>query len=120
MVTGRLREKVKAKEMKLWELTAWKEVQVNKLDLTRKLLDKSEAWTEALKKILKDKEGEISELKEQLHQAKGDAVREYRDSDALLYELGGSFADGFDICFRQVKVSFSDLDLSEISIDAKA
>ena len=73
-----------------------------------------------MKKILKDKEGEISKLKEQLHQAKGDAVREYHDSDALLYELGGSFADGFNNCFRQVKASFLDLDLSEISIDTKA
>ena len=43
MVVGRLREKVKAKETKLWELIAWKEVQVNKLDLTRKILDKLEA-----------------------------------------------------------------------------
>ena len=73
-----------------------------------------------LKKILQDKEGEISELKEQHHQAKGDAVREYCDSDAFLYELGGSFADGFNNCFRQVKASFPDLDLSEISINVKA
>ena len=59
-----------------------------------------------LKKILKDKEGEISELKKQLHQVKGDAIREYRDSDALLYELGGSITDGFNDCFCQVKASF--------------
>ena len=73
-----------------------------------------------MKKILKDKEGEISELKKQLHQVKGDAIREYRDSDAFLYELGGSFADGFNDCFCQVKASFPDLDLSKISIDIKA
>ena len=73
----------------------------------------------ALKKILKD-EGEISEVKCQLRQAKDDAIREYRDSNALLKELDGSFTDGFDNCFRQVKVSFSKLDLSHISINAQA
>ena len=106
-VVGRLRENVGAKETELRELMAQKEVQVNKLDFT-------------LKKILTDKEGEISEAKGQLRQAKEDAVREYRDSDTLLKELGGSFADGFDDCFRQVKASFLDLDLSYISIDAQA
>lgn len=45
---------------------------------------------------------------------------EYRDSDALLKELGGSFVDGFDDCFHQVKASFLDLDLSHISIEAQA
>ena len=55
---------------------------------------------EALKKILKDKEAEISEAKGHLHQAKEDVVREYHDSDALLKELGGSFANDFDDCFH--------------------
>ena len=68
---------------------AWKEVQFNKLDLTRQLLEESEAQVEE----------EILEAKGQLRQAKEDAVREYRDSDALLKELGGSFANGFDNCF---------------------
>lgn len=45
---------------------------------------------------------------------------EYRDSDTLLKELGGSFVDGFDDCFHQVKASFLDLDLSHISIEAQA
>ena len=36
--------------------------------------------------------------------------------DALLKELGGSFADGFDNCFHQVP----DLDLSHVSIDVQA
>ena len=68
--------------------------------MTRKLLKESEAQTEALKKILKDKKGEISEVKGQLRQAKEDAIREYRDSNALLKELGGSFVDGFNDCFH--------------------
>ena len=47
-------------------------------------------------------------------------MREYHEFDALLKELGGSFADGFDNCFRQVKASFPDLDLSHVSIDVQA
>ena len=35
-------------------------------------------------------------------------------------ELGGSFADDFDDCFRQVKASFLDLDLYHVSINAQA
>ena len=74
-VMSRLREKVEAREMELRELMTWKEVQVNKLDLTRQLLEESEAQVEVLKKILKDKEGEILEAKGQHHQAKEVAVR---------------------------------------------
>ena len=115
---GHLREKVEAREMKLQELMAWKEVQVNKLNLTGKLLEKSEVQVKALKEILKDKEKEILEAKIQLRQAKENAIREYHDFDTLLKELGGFFADEFDDCFRQVKTSFPNLDLSHISIDA--
>ena len=99
-VISHLRKKVKEKEMELRELTAWKEVQVNKLDLTRQLFEESEAHVEVLKKILKDKEGEISEAKGHIHQAKEDAVWEYHDSNALVKELGSFFANGFDNCFR--------------------
>ena len=111
---------MEARETELQELTAWKKVQVNKLNLTRKLLEESKAQVEALKKILKDKEGEIAEAKGLLRQAKEDAVQEYHDSNSLLKELGGSFANGFDNCFCQVKASFSDLNLSHISINAQA
>ena len=117
-VLGHLREKVEAREMKLQELMAWKEVQVNKLNLTGKLLEKSEVQVKALKEILKDKEKEILEAKIQLRQAKENAIREYHDFDTLLKELGGFFADEFDDCFRQVKTSFPNLDLSHISINA--
>lgn len=58
--------------------------------------------------------------KKLLRQAKEDAITEYRDSNALLTELGGSFAGGFDDCLHQVKVSFLDLDLSHIPIDTEA
>ena len=86
-VLGRLGEKVEAREMELCELMAWKEVQVNKLDLTKQLLEESVMRVEVLKEILKDKEREISEAKSQLRRDKEDAVREYRNSDALLKEL---------------------------------
>ena len=99
---------------------SWKEVQFNKLDLTKQLLKESEAQVDALKKILKDKEVGILKAKRHLHQAKEEAMREYRDSDAFLKELWGSFVDGFDDYFCQVKASFPDLDLSHISIDAQA
>lgn len=72
-----------------------------------------------MKKVLKDKENEISKSKKQLHWAREDAIKEYHDSDALLAELGGSFADGFDDCLHQVKASFLDLDLSHITINGE-
>lgn len=78
------------------------------------------AQVKALKKILKDKEAKISEAKGHLCQAKEDVVWEYRDSNILLKEFGGSFVDGFEDCFCQVKASFPDLDLSHFSIDAQA
>ena len=60
---SRLREKVEAKDAELQKLTAWKDVQINKIDYTRKLLEEFEASVEALKKIVKEKEGEITETK---------------------------------------------------------
>lgn len=47
-------------------------------------------------------------------------MREYHDSNTLLRELRGSFTDGFDDFFHQVKTSCPDLDLSQVSIDAQA
>jgi len=72
--TEAMREKVEARDVELSELMVWKEVQVNKLDLTKQLLKESEAQVEALKKILKDKEAEISEAKRHLCQAKEEVV----------------------------------------------
>ena len=114
-VVGCLREKAEAE---LRELTALKETQIVKLDLTKKLLEESKAQIEVLKKVLKDKEEVVSKLKKQLHRAKEDAIKEYCNSDDLLYELGSFFTDGFDDCLHQVKTTFLDLDLSQISIDA--
>ena len=76
---------------------AWKEVQINELDYTRKLLEESEASVEVLKEILKDKEVEITKT---TSSGKGGLVQEYCDFDSFLKALGGSFADGFDDCFH--------------------
>ena len=73
---------------------------------------------ELLKQVLEDKEKEINDTKKQLRQAKEEAIREYRDSDTLLSELEGSFAEGFDNALHQVKASYPDLDISHVTIDA--
>ena len=83
------------------------------------LLEEAKEQTEALKKVLEDKEDEISQSKKLPCHAKEDAIKEYHDSDALLAELGGSFTDGFDDDLRQVKASFPNPDLSHITIDAE-
>lgn len=116
------RVRVKAKKMmaELEELQAWKAIQLRKLEASKQLHDELEKQTEALRKVLEDKEKEIADSKDQLRRAKEDPIQEYCDSDALLTELGTSFADGFDDWFRQVKASYPDLDLSHISIDPQA
>ena len=98
--------------MGLRELKTWKEVQIRKLDLTKKALEESEKQTKVLTNVLKDKEGEVSSLRKKVHNAEEDAVKEFHDSDAFLYELGGCLADGFNDCLYQVKASFPNLDLS--------
>ena len=65
--------------------------------------------TEELKKTLKNKEKEV-------RQAKGVSVLKYRDSDALIVELGVSYNDGFDDAFRQAKALYPKLDFSSVNI----
>ena len=48
------------------------------------------------------------------------AVHEYRNSDALLSELGDSFLQGFDDAFRQVKKACPNLDVSNIKVEDQA
>ena len=55
---------------------------------------------EEAKKTLEGEEKEIQDLKDGLRQAKEVTVREYRDSDALLSELGDSFLQCFDNALR--------------------
>ena len=63
---------------------------------------------------------EVQDLKEKLHQAKEVAIREYRDSNALLSELGDSFLQGFDNVLRQVKKAYPALDVFMIKVDDQA
>ena len=64
---------------------------------------------EELKKTLEDKEKEV-------HHAKEVAVLEFRDSDALLSELGVLYNNGFDDALRQAKALYPKLDFSSINI----
>ena len=75
---------------------------------------------ELLEKALANKEKEVKDAKDQLRQAKEAAVREYRDSNALLEELGTSYADGFDDTVCQAKKAYLDLDFSQLNIDTQA
>lgn len=93
---------------------------MRKLETSEQLRGELEKQTEVLRKVLEDKEKEITDSKDQLWWAKEDAIQEYRDFDALLVELGSSFDDGFDDFFLQVESSYLDLDLSHISIDPQA
>ena len=65
--------------------------------------------TEELKKVLEDKENDLRHAKEA-------AVLEYRDSDALLSELGVSYNDGFNGALRQAKALYPKLDFSSVNI----
>lgn len=72
---------------------------------------------EALKKVLKDKEREISSLREKVRQAKVGEETELRSSDGFLAELGGYYADKFNECLYQFKALFPNLDMSRVFLD---
>ena len=91
-----------------------------KLTCSEQVRGELEKQMELLRQVLEDKEKEIRDTKDQLRQAKEEAICEYCGSDAFLAELGGSFAEGFDDALHQVKASYPDLDVSHINIDAQA
>lgn len=105
---GHIHEKAKLTKDELVELKAWRVVQEKKLKMAEGARDKYYNLTEELRKVLQDKEKEI-------HLAKDIAVREYRDSDALLSELSISYGDGFDEAIYQVKALHPDLDVSTVN-----
>ncbi|XP_075665687.1 uncharacterized protein LOC142635417 [Castanea sativa] len=109
----RVRAKAKATAEELDDLKLWRVRHEQKLTLSEQARENLEKDVELLRKTVKAHDDNI-------YQAKVDAIREYRDSDAFLMELGSSFSDGFDDCIRQVKASFPDLDLAHINIDAEA
>ena len=109
MTLGRVREKAKLAEEELFELRNWKVVTEQKLKLAEPASDEYQKMTEELKKVLEDKENDIRHAKEA-------TVLEYRDSDALLSELGVSYNDGFDDALRQAKALYPKLDFSFVNI----
>ena len=72
------------------------------------------------KTALEGKETDIKNLKDGLRQAKEVAVREYRDSNALILELGDSFLQGFEDALRQVNKAYPNLDVSNIKMEDQA
>ena len=109
MALGRVREKAKLAEEELFELRNWKVVTKQKLKLAERARDEFQKMTEELKKVLEDKENDLRHAKET-------AVLEYRDSNALLSELGVSYNDDFDDALRQAKALYPKLDFSSINI----
>ena len=88
-----------------------------KFDLSKKVMKELEQGIEEVKKVLEDRDKEIQDLKDQLRQAKEVAVREYRDSDALLSKLGDSFLESFDDALCQVKKAYPNLNMSKIKVE---
>ena len=80
-----------------------------KLKLAERARDEYQKMTEELKIVLEDKENNLRLAKERV-------VQEYRDSDALLSELGVSYNDGFDDALRQAKALYPKLDFSTVNI----
>ena len=110
MALERVREKARLADEELLELKSWKVVTEQKLKLAEQTRDEYQRMKEELKTILEDKENELRLAKEK-------AVQEYRDSDALLTELGTSYNDGFDDALRQAKALYPKLDFSTVDIN---
>ena len=106
----RVRDKARLAEEELLELKNWKVVTEKKLKLAEEARDEYQRMTEELKTVLEDKEDELCLSKEK-------AVQEYRDSDALLTELGTSYTDGFDDALRQAKALYPKFDFLAVNIN---
>ena len=113
----RIRAKAEQTEEELLQLRNWKPKMEKKLELSEKARKSLEQVTEEAKKALESKDKEIVELKNEVRQAKDAAVREYRDSDALITELGDSFHQGFMDALCQVKQAYPDLDISKFKVE---
>ena len=109
MTLGWVRERAKLAEEELFKLRNWKVVTEQKLKLAERARDEYQKMTEELKKVLEDKENDLRHAKEA-------AVLEYRDSNALLSELGVSYNDGFDDALRQAKALYPKLHFSSVNI----
>ena len=115
-----VRSKAEHTEDELNQLRSWKITMEKKFELSERERKELEQSMGEAKTALEGKEKEIKNLKDGLRQAKEVAVREYRDSDALLSELGDSFLQEFDDALRQVKKAYLDLDVSNIKMEDQA
>ena len=106
----RVRDQARLMEEELLELKNWKVVTEKKLKLAEEARDEHQRTVEELKAVLEDKEDELRLAKEK-------AVQEYRDSDALLTELGTSYTDGFEDALRQAKAIYPKFDFSAVDIN---
>ena len=106
----RVCEKARLADEELLELKSLKVVTEQKLKLAEQARDEYQRMTEELKTVLEDKE-------DKLRLAREKAVQEYRDSDALLTELGTSYNDGFDDALRQAKALYPKFDFSAVNIN---
>ena len=116
----RVRFKAEHTEDELNQLRSWKTTMEKKFELLERERKELEQSMGEAKMALKGKEKEIKNLKDGLRQAKEVAVREYRDSDALLLEPEDSFLQGFDDALRQVKKAYPDLNVSNIKMEDQA
>ena len=91
-----------------------------KFELSERVRKDLEQSTEEAKKAFEGKDKEVQDLKDRLCQAKEVEIREYRDSDALLLELGDSFLQGFDDALRQLKKAYPDPNVSNIKVEDQA
>ena len=112
--------KVEQTEDELNQLRSWKTKMEKKLELSKRVRKDLGQSTEEEKKTLEGKDNEIQDLKDGLRQAKEVAVSEYRDSDALLLELGDSFLQDFDDALCQVKKIYPNLDITNIKVEDQA
>ena len=112
--------KAEQTEDELNQLRSWKTKMEKKLELSKRVRKDLEQSMEEAKKALEGKDKEIQGLKDGLRQAKEVAVREYRDSEAFLLELGDSFLQSFDDALRQVKKIYLDPDVSNIKVEDQA
>ena len=106
----RVRDQARVTEEELLQLKNWKVVTEKKLKLAEEARDEHQRTVEELKAVLEDKEDELRLAKEK-------AVQEYRDSDALLTELGTSYTDGFEDALRQAKALYPKFDFSAVDIN---
>ena len=90
----RVRSKAKQTEDELNQLRSWKTIMEKKFELANNERKELKQSIGEAKKALEGKEKEIKNLKDGLRQAKEVAMREYRDFDALLSELGKLIPSG--------------------------